>query len=143
MFLYALLIQSSSLEFNIHQLILTDLAANIGESKEDAHTQEYLTAIDHVTSKVETRAVSDEKEDKGINGDVINGDNGDAAMQRVFMVRTAQLSWLFVLLSSVKSNSRIHCNIGFAELAVNLPNAHVDATVPVLVDILQIGRAHV
>ena len=40
MFLYALLIQFFSLEFNIHQLILTDLAANIGESKEDAHTQE-------------------------------------------------------------------------------------------------------
>ncbi len=38
---------------------------------------------------------------------------------------------------SIQSNSRIHCNIGFAELAVNLPDTHVDETVPVLVDILR------
>ncbi|TCD70919.1 phosphatidylinositol-4- kinase [Steccherinum ochraceum] len=108
------------LEFNIHQLILTDLAANIGESKEDAHTSEYLTAVDHVTSKVETRDVSEEDSNMKMNGVEVNGMNGNATMPRVFM-----------------SNSRIHCNIGFAELAVNLPHAHVEATVPVLVDILR------
>lgn len=37
----------------------------------------------------------------------------------------------------LKSNSRVQCNIGFAELAVSLPEAHVDQTVPVLVDILR------
>lgn len=36
-----------------------------------------------------------------------------------------------------QSNSRVHCNIGFAELAVNLPNSHVDDTVPVLIEILR------
>ena len=31
----------------------------------------------------------------------------------------------------------IQCNIGFAELAVNMPEAHVEQTIPVLVDILR------
>ena len=36
-----------------------------------------------------------------------------------------------------ESYSRAQCNIGFAELAVSLPNSHVNETVPVLVDILR------
>ncbi|KAH8099528.1 atypical/PIKK/PI4K protein kinase [Cristinia sonorae] len=113
------------LEFNIHQLILSDLATNIGDSKGDANTPEYLAAIDHVTSKVATRALSfeDEKDEEAgarENGNAVNGADGHERVQRVFM-----------------SNSRIHCNIGFAELSVNLPDAHVEATVPVLVDILR------
>ena len=31
----------------------------------------------------------------------------------------------------------MHCNIGFAELAVNMPNPLLDETVPVLIDILR------
>ncbi|THH29581.1 hypothetical protein EUX98_g4604 [Antrodiella citrinella] len=106
------------LEFNIHQLILSDIATNIGESKEDASTPEVLTTIDNVTSKVATRAEYAEQ-DEGTEGHTQN-DVKHATEQRVFM-----------------SNSRVHCNIGFAELAVNLPDAHVDATVPVLIDILR------
>ena len=30
----------------------------------------------------------------------------------------------------------MQCNIGFAELAVNLPDVHVEITVPVLVEML-------
>ncbi|KAH9952080.1 atypical/PIKK/PI4K protein kinase [Amylocystis lapponica] len=97
-----------SLELNIRQLIFTDLASNIGESKNEAETHEVLSAIDLVTSKVEMRAVQEEVELE------------DVEQQRVFM-----------------PNSRIHCNIGFAELAVNLPDAHVNHTIPVLVDILR------
>lgn len=77
------------MEFNIHQLILADLATNIGESKEDAHTPEYLTAIDNVTSKVATRDVSDAEEESRemANGDAVNEVNGDReSEQRVFMV---------------------------------------------------------
>lgn len=50
------------------------------------------------------------------------------------------VSWSLVRLSITdihQSNSRVHCNIGFAELAVNLPNSHVDDTVPVLIEILR------
>ena len=76
-----------SLEFNIHQLILSDLATNIGESKEDANTPEYLAAIDHVTSKVETRAVPVVNGDAVPNGNAVNGVNGHVKEERVFMVR--------------------------------------------------------
>lgn len=96
------------LELNIRQLILTDIAANIGESKEDHDDPSVLSAIDLVTSKVETRAVDEGSEVE------------EAQEERVFM-----------------PNSRVQCNIGFAELAVNLPDAHVDQTVPVLIDILR------
>lgn len=37
----------------------------------------------------------------------------------------------------MQSNSRVHCNIGFAELAINMPDSHVEDTVPVLIDILR------
>ncbi|PCH37888.1 atypical/PIKK/PI4K protein kinase [Wolfiporia cocos MD-104 SS10] len=96
------------LELNIRQLILTDLAANIGESKDGHDDPDVLSAIDLVTSKVETRAV-----DEAVDAE-------EPQEERVFM-----------------SNSRVQCNIGFAELAVSLPDAHVGQTVPVLVDILR------
>ncbi|KAH9843165.1 atypical/PIKK/PI4K protein kinase [Rhodofomes roseus] len=96
------------LELNIRQLILTDLAINVGEAKEDVHNTDVAAAIDLVTSNVETRAVEDADEEE------------DAEEARVFM-----------------SNSRVQCSIGFAELAVSLPDVHVEQTVPVLVDILR------
>ncbi|KAH9930753.1 atypical/PIKK/PI4K protein kinase [Fomitopsis serialis] len=95
------------LELNIRQLILSDLASNVSDAKDNIHGEGVATAIDLVTSKVETRDVED--------ADVENTEEA-----RVFM-----------------SNSRVQCNIGFAELAVSLPDAHVEQTVPVLVDILR------
>ncbi|KAI0086351.1 atypical/PIKK/PI4K protein kinase [Irpex rosettiformis] len=95
------------LELDIHQLILSDFAENIGHSKNSANTQSLDVSIDLVTSQVETRAVSDQEQK-------------EQQYERVFM-----------------SYSRVQCNIGFAELAVNLPNAHVAETVPVLIDILR------
>ena len=37
----------------------------------------------------------------------------------------------------IQPTSRVHCNIGFAELAVNMPDTLVDETVPVLIEILR------
>ncbi|KZT09606.1 atypical/PIKK/PI4K protein kinase [Laetiporus sulphureus 93-53] len=96
------------LELNIHQLILEDIAANVGESKHNLDDPDVLSTVDLVTSNVETR-VTDEATDS------VSG-----RQERVFM-----------------TNSRVQCNIGFAELAINLPDTHVDQTVPVLVDILR------
>ncbi|KAI0782195.1 atypical/PIKK/PI4K protein kinase [Abortiporus biennis] len=106
-----------SLELNVRRLILSDLATNIGETKSEAETPQYLSSIDLITSKVETRILNDEV--VMVNGEA-EGVSEESDEVRVFM-----------------SNSRIHCNIGFAELAVNLPDAHVESTVPVLVDILR------
>ena len=63
----------NSLESNIHQLILADLAENIGQSNTSEQDETFTTSIDLVTSQVQTRAVSGE-------------DNGDQP-ERVFMVR--------------------------------------------------------
>ncbi|KAK7693961.1 hypothetical protein QCA50_003536 [Cerrena zonata] len=104
------------LEINVRQLILSDLAENIQEFRHEEHAPEYLSAIDLVTSKVGTRALfgNDEApEDTDVNGT-------DSDQQRVFM-----------------PNSRVQCNIDFAELAVSLPDAHIESTVPVLIEILK------
>ncbi|KAI0362486.1 atypical/PIKK/PI4K protein kinase [Trametes cingulata] len=101
------------LELNIRQLILSDLAASVGEVKAEHPDENVQSAIDLITSKVETRAVHEEAQGTQADG------QGDEE-ERVFM-----------------PNSRVQCNIGFAELAVNLPNAHVNETVPVLIDILR------
>ena len=61
-----------SLELNIHQLILSDLAENIGDCKDNTPIEELNASIDLITAQVETRAVEGE----------------DADQVRVFMVRT-------------------------------------------------------
>ncbi|TBU65484.1 atypical/PIKK/PI4K protein kinase [Dichomitus squalens] len=115
------------LELNIRQLTLSDLAESIGEVKgEGADADDVVSAIDLITSRVETRQLSkaSDEQDNLPDGYSLNGDsheNGEAvAEERVFM-----------------SNSRVQCNIGFAELAINMPHSHVKDTVPVLVDILR------
>ncbi|KAI0075272.1 hypothetical protein K474DRAFT_1676500 [Panus rudis PR-1116 ss-1] len=105
-----------NLEIDVRQLILSDLAENIEEYNEDPSNPEFLSAIESVTSKVETRAVPA----AGENSEDTDVDEQGEDQQRVFM-----------------ANSTVHCNIGFSELAVSLPHAHVEATVPVLVDILR------
>lgn len=62
-----------SLELNIRQLILSDLASNVVEAKADPQKVDITTAVGLVTSKVETRAVDDVAEE-------------DSEEVRVFMV---------------------------------------------------------
>ncbi|TFK54620.1 hypothetical protein OE88DRAFT_1653021 [Heliocybe sulcata] len=93
-----------SLEFNIHQLILSDLAgdvagtANLGD---DASSTLELFAPEVLARTI------DEAEDA-------------PRADRVFM-----------------PDSRVYCNIGFAEVAEHLPGSLVDNAVPILGDILQ------
>ena len=72
----------SSLEINVRQLILADLAENIRDFKDDEPTSGYLSAIDLVTSKVGTREVSSPDETNG----------ADVDQDRIFMVRVALIS---------------------------------------------------
>ncbi|CDO73608.1 hypothetical protein BN946_scf185014.g78 [Trametes cinnabarina] len=85
----------------------------VGAVKSDTADVDVLSAIDLITSRVETRAIH-------VEDDVIQEIGEEGTQERVFM-----------------PNSRVQCNIGFAELAVNLPHAHVNDTVPVLIDILR------
>ncbi|RDB21005.1 Phosphatidylinositol 4-kinase stt4 [Hypsizygus marmoreus] len=106
------------IELNIHQRILSDIASNPGDTKDDV-----LHAQTLIASKVHTKA---EEEEKNVNEAVhkeVNGVAEDSEAPRVFM-----------------STSRVHCNIAFGELVVNFPedyiNHSIDVLMPVLVDIL-------
>lgn len=67
-----------SLEFNIHQLILSDLAASVGASKDDPADPTIDSSVDLITSKVTTRAISmDDENESSVNANI---------EQRVFMV---------------------------------------------------------
>lgn len=69
---------SCSLEFNIHQLILSDLAASVGASKDDPADPTIDSSIDLITSNVYTRDVS--------NGAVNGSDVSVSLEQRGSMV---------------------------------------------------------
>jgi phosphatidylinositol 4-kinase A len=77
------------LEFNIHQLVLTDLARNIGESKHSAEDESVSSAIDLVTSKLQTRVVDVETENS-INGSA--SEDTESSNDRVFMASVC-LNW--------------------------------------------------
>lgn len=80
---YALLMIDNSyysLELNIRQLVLADIASNIGESRLDQENSDVLSTIDLVRSKVETRAVPE------------NSDPQDTEENRVYMVRRIYIS---------------------------------------------------
>ena len=51
-----------SLEFNVQQMVLTDLAASVGASKDDSADETVQAAVDAVTSGVVTRAESEATE---------------------------------------------------------------------------------
>ncbi|KAG8725758.1 phosphatidylinositol-4- kinase [Ceratobasidium sp. 428] len=98
-----------TLDFNLHQLILTELAQNISDSIEAGDPKEEVNeAIELITSKVVTRDVSDTQI------------NGTEATPKVFMPA-----------------SRINCNIAFGQFALTAPESHVDSTVTVLIGILR------
>ncbi len=72
-----------SLELNIRQLILSDLASNIGEAKAEAPQGEgVLFAVDLVTSRVETRALAAAEQQEDTPGEA----GEEAVQERVFMV---------------------------------------------------------
>jgi hypothetical protein len=67
-----------SLEFNIHQLILSDLAASVGASKDDPADPTIDSSVDLITSNVTTRAIATDDSNEGsVNANL---------EQRVFMV---------------------------------------------------------
>ena len=63
------------MDFDIHQLILSDLATNIGEAKDESDNRDVVSAIELVTSKVETRALPENEPESVV------------LEARVFMVR--------------------------------------------------------
>lgn len=121
-----------SLEFNIRQLILTDLARNIGECKDHASEHDLTPAIDLLTSHVQTRDQPAQ--------DAEDGEDGEE-QERIFMVCQLSPSCPRALARTYRtlrqSAATIQCNIGFAELAVNLSDEHSANTIPVLIDILK------
>ncbi|KAA1469432.1 atypical/PIKK/PI4K protein kinase [Dentipellis sp. KUC8613] len=100
------------LEFNIHQLVLSDLAANVGASHSKPLDPSVESSIDLLSSKVTTRAINESK--------LVNGDAKAELETKVFMPA-----------------SRVRCNVAFGELAVNLPDSLVASAVPALLDILR------
>jgi hypothetical protein len=74
-----------SLDFNIHQLILSDLAASVGASKADPADPTIDSSIDLITSNVTTRAIS--KDDVDLN----STSSGEG--ERVFMVGVPSGHW--------------------------------------------------
>ncbi|KAH9071165.1 hypothetical protein EDB83DRAFT_2366879 [Lactarius deliciosus] len=101
------------LDFNIHRLILSDLAASVGASNDDPADPTIESSIEAITSDVTTRAIF---ENAGDDESIIEAN----LEQRVFM-----------------SASRARCNIGFSELSVNMSPSLLHSTVPVLLDVLR------
>lgn len=98
-----------TLDFNLHQLILTELAQNISDSIEAGDpVEEVNEAIEIITSNVVTRDVTEAET------------NGEEQVPKVFMPA-----------------SRINCNIAFGQFASSAPESHVESTVAVLIGILR------
>ena len=72
-----------SLEFNIHQIILSDLAASVGASKNDPADPTIDSSVDLITSNVTTRAIpTDDANESSVNANL---------EQRVFMVGVSHI----------------------------------------------------
>jgi len=119
-----------SLDFNIHRLILSDLAASVGASNDDPADPTIESSIDAITSNVTTRAIF---ENAGDDESVIEAN----LEQRVFMVSASVVAIAFRFNCGRQSASRARCNIGFSELSVNMSPPLLHSTVPVLLDVLR------
>lgn len=137
-----LFLEMDSLEFNLHQLILSDLARtvscptsgwNSATSNTDEGKKSVNSAIQALSSRVETRVKSPQNETTYVNGsaestsnptetteDDSSSEQGDVYEPRVFM-----------------SASRVHCNIAFGEMASNIPPEHSTESTAVLIEILK------
>ncbi|KAG8934422.1 phosphatidylinositol-4- kinase [Tulasnella sp. 417] len=133
-----------SLEFNLHQRILSDLARTVAcpisgwssvASDNDDGKKSVESAIQALSSRVETRVKSPQHDAAYVNGDPSHettpdptesteddstSEEGDEYEPRVFM-----------------SASRVHCNIAFGEMASNMPPEHATKSTAVLIEILK------
>lgn len=100
------------------------MATNIGETKDNVYDPTVSATIAVIASKVQI--IDDSTEDT--QNEVEN---------RVFLVCPTACHNCYAKLMTMQSASRVQCHIGFGELAISLPDAHVASTVPVLVDMLQ------
>ncbi|KZT27321.1 atypical/PIKK/PI4K protein kinase [Neolentinus lepideus HHB14362 ss-1] len=92
------------LEFNIHQLILSDLAGDVDCATNSGNDASSTLGL--FTSEVLTRSTKEIE--------------GATRAERVFM-----------------PDSRVYCNIGFAEISVHLSETLADSAIPILGDILR------
>lgn len=114
-----------SLEFDLHTLILKDLAANVGQADNPAVLD---AGISLLGSRVELRAPPESKELM----------NGAIEPERAFMVSPWYDTFSpCILTETIQSSSRVHCHIAFGELAQNLPSSHLESAIPVLLDMLR------
>ncbi|KAG8834446.1 phosphatidylinositol-4- kinase [Serendipita sp. 399] len=96
-----------SLEFDLHSLILKDLAVNISEADDPAVIE---SGINLLGSRVEVRTPQDTIKESGETRE----------QERVTLAAF-----------------RVQCHIAFGQLAQNLPKDHLASAVPVLLDILR------
>lgn len=94
-----------SLDFDLHTLILKDLATNVSQANDPAVLD---SGINLLGSRVELRAPFQSNNDL----------DEEVEPERVYM-----------------SYSRVQCHIAFGELAQRLPKGHLESAVPVLLDI--------
>lgn len=106
-----------SLELNIHQRILVDIASN-----DDVHFSEELIA-ERVSTQVGLNGVEEEER------------------QKIYLVSDLSFLNFHEGMNYTQSANRIHCNIAFGELVVNFPDSHVSNSIntilPVLIDMLR------
>ncbi|KAG8904073.1 phosphatidylinositol-4- kinase [Tulasnella sp. 403] len=142
----------TSLEFNLHQLILTDLARSVAcatkscdaGSRTEEENLSINNAIDVLASRVETRVKSPQ----------VNGDEDSTTITDTKTIRFGDFLGIEVEVEQEEetsggeeeeeeelrvfmSASRVHCNIAFGELAHNVPQNHATNCITILVDILR------
>lgn len=124
-----------SLDFNLHQLILTDLALNTCTASKDEESLQ--SGIDLIASRVVLRSKQVEDDAKyGTQDGTSNGiEEGD--QQRVYIVSSASELPYIPKLKLLQSAPKVHCHIAYGQLAVNLPAGHLESAIPVLIDILR------
>lgn len=122
---------AASLEFNLHQLIVNDLAKSVAPvpnvalspHAREAEEKSIDTVVNVLSSRVETRVKSSDRPgpqlQNGFDAEDLPGTPPTENETRVYMTA-----------------SRVHCNIAFGELAHNLPPSYAANSVTVLVDIL-------
>ncbi|KZV73387.1 atypical/PIKK/PI4K protein kinase [Peniophora sp. CONT] len=119
------------LEFNVHQMVLTDLAASVGASREDNADETVQAAVDAVTSGVVTRAETDTTEKVLMPASRVRANIGFAELS-VNMNKNLVSSAIPVLLDILRDIPFIECanNLSWDDWA--LPDQLVYSTVSAL-----------
>ncbi|CAE6468907.1 unnamed protein product [Rhizoctonia solani] len=135
-----------TLDFNLHQLILTELAQNISDSIDAGDPiEEVNEGIELITSRVVTRDVSESQpngaEPKNISDSIDAGDPIEEVNEGIELITskvvTRDVSESQPNGTEPKPVSRVNCNIAFGQFALNCPESHVESTVTVLIGILR------